>query len=134
MILAVDTSALVAILNVESEAPAMAACLGSAQRRLLSSANYLECGIVIGSLGGKSGLERLRRLVAGAHIEPVEVEAADAELGMEAYRRFGKGTGHPAQLNFGDCFSYALAKRRNPPLLFKGDDFARTDIQSALVP
>ena len=132
MILAVDISALMAILNVESEAPAVAACLGSARRRLLSPANYRECGIVIGRHAGMAGLDRLRRLVTSARLELVGVETAGAELGVEAYRRFGKGSDHPTQLNFGGCFAYALAKGRDLPLLFKGRDFSHADIRPGL--
>ena len=74
----------------------------------------------------------MRALVAGSNIEVVSFSASHADAATEAYRRFGKGVGQPACLNYGDCFSYALARSLDVPLLYKGDDFARTDIRSAL--
>lgn len=132
MRLVVDTSALIAILRSEPEASSMLNVLGTAEQSLFSSASLLEASIV--TAGKRSEGLRLAELVQAAELEIVAFSQIDASIGAEAFRRFGKGSGHPANLNFGDCFSYALAKSRNLPLLFKGDDFVHTDIEPALKP
>ncbi len=128
----VDTSALIAILRAEPEASACAEAIESASIRRLSAASYVEVGAVIDRAGDAIASRRVDELLAvtGIGIEPVT--ASQARIAREAYRDFGKGSGHPASLNFGDCFSYALAKATGEPLLFKGEDFQQTDIASAL--
>ncbi len=130
--IAVDTSVLVAILRMEDEAPAFARILGRAERRLVSAGTMLEAGVVTIHKGDE--YQRLLELVRRARIEVVPVSEAEAKAGTLAFRRYGRGSTHPAKLNFGDCFAYALAKTRNLPLLFKGDDFLHTDIEPALKP
>lgn len=128
----VDTSALLAILRDEPEARLCAEALAQATTRRISAASFLEAAIVIDSSRDPIASRRYDDLlrVAEIAIEPVTEE--QARLGREAYRDFGKGSGHPAQLNFGDCFAYALAKATGEPLLFKGDDFAQTDVTPAI--
>lgn len=126
----VDTSALIAIIRAEGEASAILDVLGQAERKLFSAASLLEALIVTSGKGTET--ERLAMLVREAELETMPVSEREAMVGAEAFRRFGKNSGHPANLNFGDCFAYALAKSRNLPLLFKGDDFVHTDIVPAL--
>jgi len=128
----VDSSALLAILRAEAEAQACASALAAAPVRRISAANYVETAIVIDGSRDPIASRRLDDLVrdAGLSIQPVSEQ--QAYIAREAYRDFGKGSGHPAQLNFGDCFAYALAKTTGEPLLFKGRDFARTDVTPAL--
>ena len=125
----VDTSAIVACLTKEAERPAFMAILALAERRILSSVNLLEARIVI---TGSKGLPRdwLEEFLANEQIDIIPFDEALSDLAFEAYRRFGKGQ-HPARLNMGDCAAYALAQLRGWPLLFKGDDFAQTDIERA---
>jgi ribonuclease VapC len=129
----IDTSALLAILRGESPAPAYAEAIERAPTRRISAGSFLETAIVIDASGDPVASRRLDEFlqVAQILIEPVTVE--QARIGRDAYRDFGKGSGHPAQLNFGDCFAYALAKVSREPLLFKGLDFSRTDIRAALI-
>ena len=127
----IDTSAIVAILRQEPEARRFAEAIEAAPVRRVSATTYVEIGAVID--GGRDPVAS--RLVdellatAGIIIEPVT--AAQARIAREAYRDFGKGSGHAAGLNFGDCFAYALAKATGEPLLFKGDDFSHTDVAAA---
>ena len=127
----VDTSALIAILYAEEDAKQYADALAASEHRLISAANYLESGIVTDRQMGAAAGRQLDALLTRARviIEPVTRE--HAVIARQAYLDFGKGI-HPAGLNFGDCFSYALAKSTGMPLLFKGGDFALTDIISAL--
>lgn len=127
----VDTSALIAILRSEPEASAFAETIECAGLRRLSAASYVEVGAVIDRAGDAIASRRVDELLAIAGIEIEAVTASQAQVAREAYRDFGKGSGHPARLNFGDCFSYALARATGEPLLFKGDDFQHTDIASA---
>jgi ribonuclease VapC len=122
-----DTSALLAILLNEPEAAAFARAIEADPVRLLSAANLVETGIVIEARVGEAGGRELDLLLHKAAIEVVAVDAAHAELGRHAYREFGKGR-HAAGLNYGDCFAYALAQFTGEPLLFKGDDFSKTDV------
>jgi len=126
-----DTSALLAILLNEGDAAAYANAIADAPERKISAATWVETAQVITTRRGERGVEAFRALVekVQAKIEPVDL--AQAELAHSAWKQFGKGR-HPAALNFGDCFSYALAKLRGESLLFKGDDFSRTDIRSVL--
>jgi ribonuclease VapC len=119
----VDTSALIAILRDEPEARAFAIAIADADHRRISAANYLEAAIVIDGSHDPIASRRFDDLLreAAIAIEPVTEE--QAKVAREAYRDFGRGSGHAAQLNFGDCFAYALAMTTGEPLLFKGDDF-----------
>lgn len=128
----VDSSALLAILRAEPEAQACASTIAAAPVRRISAANYVETAIVIDASRDPIASRRFDDLVrdAGLSIQPVSEQ--QAYIAREAYRDFGKDSGHPAQLNFGDCFAYALAKTTGEPLLFKGRDFARTDVTPAL--
>ena len=123
----IDTSALVALLNMEPEAARLAAALEADPVRLISAATVLEAGLVIESRYGPDGARELDLLLARAAVRIEAVSAEQAELAREAWRRYGKGR-HPAGLNFGDCFSYALSRSSGEALLFKGDDFVHTDI------
>ena len=127
----VDTSALVAILNDEPERRAFNESIEAASATYVSAANLLETRIVLFAGSGEAAILALDAFLLESGITVVEVSSRIADLAFDAYRRFGKGTGHGAGLNFGDCFSYALAKHLDVPLLFKGDDFSRTDIRSA---
>jgi ribonuclease VapC len=126
----IDTSALVAILTDEAERRAFNETIEAASVRLVSAATVLEAGLVIESRKGEHGGRELDLFLHRAHFEIVPVDADQVELARAAYRVYAKRR-HPAALNFGDCFSYALAKLRGEPLLYKGDDFARTDLLSA---
>jgi ribonuclease VapC len=127
----VDTSALIVILRDEPEARAFAMAIADTDRRRMSAANYLEAAIVIDGSRDPIASRRFDDLLreAGIAIDPVTEE--QAKVAREAYRDFGRGSGHAAKLNFGDCFAYALAKTSGEPLLFKGDDFIHTGIAVA---
>lgn len=124
----IDTSAIVAVLLNEPSAGAFAAAIEAAPLRLLSAANLLEASIVIESRKGETGGRELDLLLYRAGVEVVAVDQEQAEIARSAWRRYGKGR-HPAALNYGDCFAYALARARRLPLLFQGADFAQTDIE-----
>lgn len=126
----IDTSALVAILRGEPEAKDYALAIERNQVRRLSAANFVETALVIDGSRDPIASRRFDDLVKEAHIAIEPVTEVQARTAREAYRDFGKGSGHPAKLNFGDCFAYALAKTTGEPLLFKGDDFAHTDVIS----
>lgn len=129
----VDTSALIAILRDEPDAALHANAIANAPVRRISAANYVETAVVIDASRDPIASRRFDDLLreAGIGIEPVT--EAQARIAREAYRDFGRASGHHARLNFGDCFAYALAKAMNEPLLFKGDDFTHTDVTSALL-
>ena len=122
----VDTSALMAILRNEAEAAVMIQSLSTADRASISGGTWIELGAII-SGAEPSMAQELKVLMTTFDIivEPVSVE--QARIGHDAYRAFGKGN-HPARLNLGDCFSYALARETGEPLLFKGNDFNQTDL------
>ena len=126
----VDSSAVVAILLSEADADHLANKLAGAPRLRMSAATYLEVSIVMENKGGPRAGYELDDFIANTEIEIVPLTLEQAEAARIAWRRFGKGN-HPARLNFGDCFSYALAKISGEPLLFKGNDFAQTDIEPA---
>jgi ribonuclease VapC len=126
--MSVDTSALIAILRGEPEARAFAIAIANADHRRLSAANYLEAAIVIDGSRDPIASRRFDDLLREAAIGIEPVTAEQAKVAREAYRDFGRGTGHAARLNFGDCFAYALAKTTGEPLLFKGDDFLHAGI------
>jgi ribonuclease VapC len=127
----IDTSALIAILRAEPDAAFYAAIIEAATIRRLSAANYVETAAVIDSAGDPVASRRFDELLNAAGVAVVAVTENQARTARQAYRDFGKGSGHRAKLNFGDCFAYALAKETGEPLLFKGDDFGHTDIQRA---
>lgn len=128
----VDTSALIAILLGEPERDRFIQLLTEAEDVLISAATIVEASIVMLAKTGPEGVRDLDDLLTAAAIRPVAVDAAQAHLARDGFQRYGKGQAS-AGLNFGDCFSYALATGRNRPLLFKGDDFGRTDIASAVI-
>jgi ribonuclease VapC len=129
--LIVDASALIAIVNAEATARACLQALRASPVNRISAANLLEAAIAVDRFPDPAAavFDRLIRRTA-IRIEPVTV--AQVSIARDAYRRFGKGAGHPARLNFGDCFAYALAKELDEPLLFVGQDFVHTDIRRAL--
>ncbi len=128
----VDTSALIAILRDEPEAPLFAKAIEAATVRRVSAVNFVEAAVVIDASRSPVASRRFDEMVreAGLKVESVGIE--QARIAREAYRDFGRGSGHKARLNFGDCFAYALAIWTGEPLLFKGDDFTHTDVKSAL--
>lgn len=131
----IDTSALIAILRGEPDAEQISQALEHAQTsRRMSSATYLETCLVIDASKDPVLSRNLDRLIEIAQIEIVAFTSEHARLARQAYIDFGKGSGHPAQLNFGDCFAYALARALDEPILFKGSDFGQTDLISALAP
>jgi ribonuclease VapC len=119
----VDTSALIAILRDEPEARAFAIAIADADYRRISAANYLEAAIVIDGSHDPIASRRFDDLLREAAIAIEPVTAEQARVARDAYRDFGRGSGHAARLNFGDCFAFALARTTGEPLLFKGDDF-----------
>lgn len=126
-----DTSAVIAMLWGEPEAAGMEAAVAASPSLSIAAPTLLEAATVAeGRIGREMG-ERLDELLARIGAEVVPFTAEHVASAREGWRRFGKGR-HPAGLNFGDCFAYALAKSRNEPLLFKGDDFARTDVKAAI--
>jgi ribonuclease VapC len=127
----IDTSALVAILEDEPERRAFNEAIEAADTRLMSAASLLEISIIIESRYGADGLRDLDLFMIESGIDLVAVDAEQARVARNGYSRFGKGR-HPAALNFGDCFSYALARVRGEALLFKGTDFSQTDVPAAL--
>jgi ribonuclease VapC len=129
--LAVDTSALTAILLGESDAPALLSALHAAPRIGLCAPNRTELLLVMQTRRGDTGVDRAKELLVLEQVQTVPLDEALADAAADAYRRFGKGR-HPAGLNFGDCFSYALASAYGEPLLFKASDFPLTDLTPAM--
>jgi ribonuclease VapC len=123
----IETSALVAMLTNEPEAERFEAAVEADPVRLMSAASYLEAAIVVEQRFGEPGGRELDLWLHRAGVDLVSVDAEQADVARSAYRRFGKGRNR-AGLNYGDCFAYALAKVSGEPLLYKGDDFAHTDI------
>jgi ribonuclease VapC len=128
----IDASALIAILRDEPEARTFAKAIAGTNIRRVSAVNYVEAAAVIDASRNPVASRRLDDLFREAQLIIETVTEAQARIAREAYRDFGKGSGHPAGLNFGDCFAYALAKATGEPILFKGDDFSRTDLSPAL--
>jgi ribonuclease VapC len=130
--LIVDASALLAILRGEPDAPRFERAIADAPTRRISAATWVEAAIVVDGSRDAVLSRRFDELcrVAQLVVEPVTQE--QARIARDAYRDFGRGSGHPAGLNFGDCFAYGLAKDTGEPLLFKGSDFVHTDVTSAL--
>jgi ribonuclease VapC len=125
----IDSSALVAILFGEPEAGGFVDAIAGAEPRLMSAANLLEAAIVVDNQLGPAAGRQLDRFVEQARIEIAPVTERQVRTARQAYLDYGRGN-HPAKLNFGDCFAYALAKATREPLLFKGDDFEQTDIKA----
>ena len=123
----IDSSALIAILLGEPEAAALAQAISNDPKRLLSAVSVLEIAIVIETRKGLPGVREFDLLLSQAQIEIVAMAMDQVQLARKAYTEFGKGR-HPAGLNLGDCCSYALARSTGEPLLFKGNDFSKTDI------
>lgn len=130
----VDTSALVAILLGEPERDAFLGAIQDDPRSRLSAATYLETAVVVDGRRNPLLSRRFDELLDELGIGVVEVSAVQARIARAAYRDFGRGSGHPAALNFGDCFSYALAIDAREPLLWKGNDFGHTDVRPAVQP
>jgi len=129
----IDTSALITILRQEPEALAFATAISNDPTRLVSATTLVEATMVAeGRLGPEAGW-RLNQLIERAKVSIVAFDADQAEVARRAWRTFGKGR-HPAGLNFGDCCAYALSVTSGEPLLFKGDDFARTDVVAVALP
>lgn len=125
----IDTSAMLAILLDEPERRAFIQAIERDPTRLMSVANFVECSLVLETRFGVEGLRDLDLFIARAQVTLVPVDADQAYIARQAYRQFGKGR-HAAGLNFGDCFAYALSRTHGEPLLFKGQDFAATDVAS----
>jgi ribonuclease VapC len=128
----VDSSVLIAIIANEPDGVTLSLILDEPEIVRLSAASYLETSIVVNKHRDPVLNARLDEVIVDSNIviEPVTVE--QAHIARQAYRDYGKGSGHPANLNFGDCFSYALARAKREPILFKGDDFIHTDLRSAV--
>jgi ribonuclease VapC len=132
-VIAVDTSALVAIAFAEPEREALLQAIKMADKALISTVSVVEARMVIQGRRGQRAVILMDDLLRLPMFELVAPSAPEMDAAYAAFVAYGKGSGHPAGLNFGDVFSYALAKVRGLPLLYKGDDFAHTDIASALI-
>ncbi|HEV2283585.1 MAG TPA: type II toxin-antitoxin system VapC family toxin [bacterium] len=128
----IDTSALLAILRDEPEAAACAEAIQRTASRRLSAVSFVETAAVIDAGRDPVASRGFDDLLRAAQIAVDPVTEVQARIARDAYRDFGRGSGHPAKLNFGDCFSYALAKATGDPLLFKGKDFVHTDVTRAM--
>jgi ribonuclease VapC len=131
-VIVLDTSALVAVLQKEPDHLLFAAAMDEADRCIVSAVTVYEASVVMLGKGGQAGIDALRRLLVTLDVEVVPFADTDTILATAAYARFGKGRRNDAKLNICDCAAYALAKARGLPLLFKGEDFAATDIVSSL--
>ena len=129
----IDTSAFLAILQDEPDRRSFTAAIAAAVARRTSAATFLETSMVLQSRYGAPGVQRLDMLLEAAGIEVLAVDPAQARIARRAFVDFGKGN-HPAALNYGDCFTYALARQLGEPLLCKSDDFARTDLDLVVPP
>jgi len=128
----IDTSAIVALIEAERGADALAAAIMQDERRLVSAVSVLEAAIVLESRRPATGRAALDRLLASFAIEIVAFDADQLAVARDGFRRYGRGRPSKARLNFGDCCAYALAKSRAEPLLFVGDDFVHTDLVPAV--
>jgi ribonuclease VapC len=128
----IDTSALICVLNSESDALPFKIALHEADAVQISLATVFEASCVVRGDRFFEGTRRLDQLMASLDAELADFDDVQLRVAREAYARYGRGAGHPAKLNMGDCFAYALARTRRLPLLFKGDDFIHTDVEPAL--
>jgi ribonuclease VapC len=128
----VDTSALIAIIKGETEADALALAMETADVLRISAGTYFEASIVTDGYRNPKLGARLDEIIVHSKIVIDPVTAEQAKIARQAYRDYGRGSGHPANLNFGDCFSYALAREKREPMLWKGDDFGHTDLRPAV--
>lgn len=128
----VDASAIVAILQSEDDAAEFAIAIGSAESPKISAVTLFEATLRIERSGVRNATQRFDALIKRAGIEVIPFEAEHAAVARDARRTYGKGSGHPAKLNFGDCMTYATAYIAGEPLLYKGEDFKHTDLKSAL--
>jgi ribonuclease VapC len=127
--IAVDTSAIISIAFNEPERAEFLQYIFASKRALISAPTLVEIRVVVRARANEQASNFVDEFLSSAIFEIIPVDKAIADLATRAYVNFGKGTGHPAQLNFGDVFSYALAKSKDIPLLFKGNDFAQTDVR-----
>jgi ribonuclease VapC len=130
-VIAIDTSAIVAIALLEPEALVFGETI-TASACVIGWPTVLECHMVLSGIPRRQGLDTLDKALAAPHLTVLSFDGVLYQTARDAFDRYGKGRGHRAQLNFGDCLAYAVAKARDVPLLYKGADFARTDIRSAL--
>lgn len=130
----VDTSALIAIIHDEPEAAAFMRLIAEAPIARVSAATYLEACVVVDRHGDARLSSSLDALLRSGGVVIEAFTSRQSEIARVAYQRFGRGSGHPARLNMGDCFSYALARDMDEPLLFKGRDFALTDLEMVTTP
>jgi len=128
----VDSSAIVAILTLESDARALFEAMKAASSISMSTATFLETAIVIDARRDPTISRELDDFCERIALKFIPVDEKQMRIAREAYRDFGRGSGHPAKLNFGDCFAYALARVTGEKLLYKGTDFGQTDVASAL--
>ena len=128
----VDSSALVAVLRQERDSTTYDRALAVAGGGRMAAANYVETGLVIDGRQDPVMSHQLDRFLSTMRVEVVALTAGQARLARAAHRDYGRGSGHPAKLNLGDCFAYALAKDMDEPLLFKGDGFVHTDVIAAV--
>lgn len=127
-----DTSAIIAAIGAEPDEPLYRAAMLDASALAISAVTVLETRIVLHVRYGEAAVREFDEMLENAGVLVVPFDAEAAKAAFDAFRKFGKGRGHPAQLNIIDCVAYALAKSRSESLLFKGDDFARTDVLAAL--
>ena len=128
----IDTSAILAILQQENDARRFAAAIEAVEHPMISAASVVEASIVLIARYGSEARADLEALIEAGSLRVEPVTAEQGAIAVDAFETFGKGRGHGAVLNFGDCFAYALAKASGRPLLFKGEDFSKTDIQPAV--
>lgn len=128
----IDSSAVIALLRKEHDHLRYRQAIAESRRCRMSTATYLETAIIADRDHSPLLSREFDRMITSMEVELVPVSAEHAQIARAAYRDFGRGSGHPARLNFGDCFAYALAIERGEPLLFKGSDFSHTDVRSAL--
>jgi ribonuclease VapC len=131
-LIVIDSSALIAIFLQEPDGEHFKEMIVADEDAVISAATLLETSIVLRTFKGRGSVDEALDEFVGVALRVIDVDGNQIVIAREAHLRYGKGLGHPAQLNFGDCFSYALAKSLDVPLLYKGDDFAKTDIKSAL--
>jgi ribonuclease VapC len=128
----VDSSAILAVIFGEADADIFASALKQSRLSRISAPTFLEASMAATRVLGPQGCAEVKAIVGLARIEIIAFDSKAAQLSIDAFLKYGKGQGHPAQLNYGDCMSYALAKMEGMPLLFKGDDFRLTDVECAV--